>query len=163
MGKLVSLTIVILFFFSCTEKIILPADTNQKYGNDLNYLASTIRMSDTIFEVPILDYFPTIEIDSVTTSTAGFSAKLDSSILKIRVGQNSTEIGVITCWKDGFSYDLMCMKPKKIPTIISFTSTLSEKVELAGEMNNWSPQQMTKVNDKQWSIELNLDPGSYQY
>ncbi len=40
----------------------------------------------------------------------------------------------------------------------------AESVQIAGDFNNWQPQQMEKIDESgSWSIKLSLSPGIYRY
>lgn len=48
---------------------------------------------------------------------------------------------------------------------ITCTSSGARKIILTGCFNDWNPEAlpMTKASDGQWSVDLNLPPGRYEY
>ena len=51
-----------------------------------------------------------------------------------------------------------------VPVRISYQGLQAKKVCISGDFNHWSPQANCLVNNgKDWSIELWLTPGRYQY
>ena len=51
----------------------------------------------------------------------------------------------------------------KVAKVLTKFSPDSGIVEIAGNFNKWKPQKMKKYKDGNWTVELKLAPGAYQY
>ena len=153
--------VVLLLHLSCNQEKSLDLNANYE-GASIVGLASVIRMNSTAHEVVIEDYFSeSSHIDSIRISS-GFAAELNERTIRIVASDTAPNISILNCWDNGIRYDLVCFKSKK-ESIVFRLNSKAQKVELAGDMNNWSPQMFTKDGENSWSLKLNLTPGKYQY
>ena len=53
--------------------------------------------------------------------------------------------------------------PRAKKVVYRYFSPDSKQVEIAGEFNDWIPEDMKALKDGYWQAELKLKPGSYAY
>lgn len=107
-------------------------------------------------------------IDSIITDKNIFwKISADSTELTLtHEGKTIPRLSVIKVWIDGYCYSLLLEKSRKLWQHIAFDPKDKKysKVELAGEMNEWTPGR-TPLHLKNgiWQTDLLLFPGKYQY
>jgi glycosidase len=115
------------------------------------------------------DYFlhPRL-IDSVITDKS-FSWRISPDSSELTLTQKSKSVprlSVMKVWIDGYCYSLLLEKSRKLWQHVTFDpkDKKYKKVELAGDMNEWTPGRTPlHLKDGRWQTDLLLFPGKYQY
>lgn len=123
---------------------------------------SYIRMDAAEQLIPVQDFFIENNPDSIKVST-GFKIKNENKNWRISTEKDAALLGLISCFVKGKKYDLVLIKSNKISVELKFSFPNAKKVQIAGEMNNWSPLKLEKTADGDWMYKADMSPGKYQY
>ena len=107
-------------------------------------------------------------IDSVVLDkNLSFRISPDSTLMTlIQEEKKIPRLSVMKVWMDGFCYSILLEKSRKIWQQVIFNPKGKnyKSVEIAGEMNDWSPKKSPMhLKDGKWETNLLLAPGKYQY
>jgi cyclomaltodextrinase len=107
-------------------------------------------------------------IDSIITDKSiTWKISADSADLTLtHPGKPVPRLSVMKVWIDGYCYSLLLERSRKIWQHISFDPKEKKysKVEIAGEMNEWTPGRTPlHLKNGMWQTDLLLFPGKYQY
>ncbi len=163
--KIFTLLLVVLLF-SCqnnNNKMKIP-QKSKIFGLAtpiyLNQDKTIIHLSDFFLDVTKVD---SIKVDSnLLTNLAS-----DKKSLTIKTKNNSLpQLSCLNIWSDGFRYDILVKKTRKINYKIQFDANGKKysKVQIAGDINGWNPKATNLTNNNDiWQTELSLNPGKYSY
>ncbi len=158
---------IILFYASCTshhenkfpEQPLVPG---LLMPVTLNPDTTTLFMNDFFVNEQWLDSFQ---------ATAALKCTLSSDKKKMLVTVQSelAHQSNLRFYAQGFAYDVLLKRSPKVDVIITYQTQKGEKeplqVQLASEINGWTPASTNFVKDENnlWTCKLRLNPGSYQY
>ncbi len=159
------LFLIIGLFYSCSEK----SDSHIEADKHIFGLASIIELQGDETIILLNDYFHSKalpQIDSVSVhSSLRSDLSTDNSVLI--VSARSLIIPIISelkIWINGKPHSLLMRVPLK--NYHSFVFDPDNKryrsVALKGEMTDWMPLPMNMI-DGVWQLNMQLDPGEYEY
>jgi cyclomaltodextrinase / maltogenic alpha-amylase / neopullulanase len=155
LGSYISLILVILILISSCKPEITFNDNNLIKGN-----ASPILLSLGETQINLEDYVLDVtKIDSVSLPE-GLVGNREANMLTL-AGNLQSWLSDIHVWSQGQAYSIPVQKTSKSKVIITYTGN-AKSVKVKGEFNAWNPTELTKT-EKEYSIELILSPGNYQY
>jgi hypothetical protein len=152
-----TLLLLLPLLFSCNSALKNNAGADLAQGT-LSY----IRLDAAEQLIPIQDFFIENNPDSIKVST-GFKVKNENKNWRILSEKDAPLLGLISCFIKGKKYDLVLIKSNKISVELKFSFPNAKKVQIAGEMNNWSPLKLEKTADGDWIYKADMSPGKYQY
>ncbi len=160
---LLSLTVSSLLF-SCTKKQEFRVPENP----EIIGLSSTFVLPVDTGRIVLADYFPSPDVvDSIgLVKGLELSWKKGEESILIKTTQELDPVSVLEVWSKGFSYSIPLLKSVKRQVEFTYKSASQDlqTVQLAGDINNWQPNQTSLQNDAGiWKTNLLLNPGKYSY
>jgi cyclomaltodextrinase / maltogenic alpha-amylase / neopullulanase len=160
------LIILPLIFVSCLKR---DKENIFPDGNHLPGLGSPFKLSGLQSLLLLQDYFidPSL-VDSVRGNEA-FNFHLHKEIGEVVIqarNQHVPHYSELRVWIGGEKYSILLEKSQKEKVTFTFDpkGKAYKSVFLFGEMNNWNRSASPMVfRDGIWQIELELNPGRYQY
>ena len=122
--------------------------------------SGTLVLQDFIVDVSL--------IDSVS-AVKGLKFALSSNKEKLHVQVDAAQVQALSelkIWSKGDVYSLILKRSvkKNIPYSFDPQGKTYQSVQLAGDINNWQPEQtQLSLKDGKWSTNLVLNPGRYSY
>ncbi len=162
MKRLVIILSFATLLASCSHK------NNDNRNIDAGALFSPIQLDIDTTPVWLTDYIPDYKkIDSISLPPAMDYLRVDSSVIAVFVKPSGKirQMEVLKLYSGGHSYDVPLRKSEKKKVTLSYrTLRKTQQVKLKGEMNSWNADAtiLTKKNGV-WSVDLWLEPGTYQY
>jgi cyclomaltodextrinase / maltogenic alpha-amylase / neopullulanase len=153
---------------------LLPGCSNQEDvkvsdAPEITGIAIPVVMQPDSTTLTLGDYFlHPKSIDSIfTDKNLKWKISPDSTELTlIAEGKSVPRLSVMKVWIKGYCYSLLLEKTRKIWQRVTFDpkDKKYKKVELAGDMNEWTPGKTSMhLKDNIWQTDLLLFPGKYQY
>lgn len=122
--------------------------------------SGTLYLQDFIVDVSL--------VDSVS-AVKGVKLALSSNKEKLHVQVDAAQVQALSelkIWSKGDVYSLILKRSvkKNIPYSFDPRGKTYQSVQLAGDINNWQPDQtQLTLKDGKWTTDLVLNPGSYSY
>jgi glycosidase len=163
MKKLISI-LFILILFSCSQK-----KENFPGDNQITGLATPVRLNPGQTEIVLSDYFNDISLIDSVSLPACLAGELTSDKKYLLVREKEKELPplmVMKVWIKGYPYSILMKKSGKEKVRITYDpgDVKVKSVQIAGEVNGWNPKNSNfTFNNGKWTIDLLLDPGTYQY
>ena len=164
MRKLLSLALLIALFAACNKPSHFPTE-HALFG-----IVKPIKLSPKKTTIFLQDYIIDVKnIDSVSLSSDITKNPNKDNPDAIDLTYDNSKLpyySTMLLWVKGFAYTLLLEKSDKISYLFKYNpqGKTYEKVGLAGDFNNWSPDNTPlKYKDSVWQTTLLLDPGRYQY
>jgi len=160
---LLSLTISSMLF-SCAKKQEFSVPENP----EIIGLSSTFVLPVDTGRIILEDYFPSPDVvDSIgKVNGLELSWKKGEAAILIKTTQELAPVSVLEVYAKGYSYSIPILKSVKRQVEFTYKSASQdlETVQLAGDINNWQPNQTVLLNDDGvWKTKLLLNPGKYSY
>jgi cyclomaltodextrinase len=148
--------------------------TNTASIDTPNWLFEPVRLNPDTTTIILVDFLPNPEVlDSVSVHPALKKniLPLNGSIqLIVQDAQKLPAISALTFYlKNKTSHSVVLKKSDKMPFVYQFAQPSQgkpyQKVQLAGSINNWNPNETTLTLNTAgfWQVLLFLTPGNYQY
>lgn len=143
--------------------------TDTAGNQDIYHLASpiTIEKDETI--VNLEDYFLNVYNIIDVSVSEGFHVDV-SSDFKIAtisiIDPNYRTVSYLTVTTKNGTYQIVLLRSRKIRCTITYNSwgNALKTVQIGGSMNSWNPSQhYFQQKGDRWEIDLDLEPGIYQY
>jgi len=167
MKKLILCLCVGISLISCQgrKSLDLPANTNAYYG-----LNSTITLYPGINSFLTKDYVldPTA-IDSVSCDSRYVFAQLSEDKLSVKLNSNKTpQLTNIALWVKGVPYSILAKRTDEKEYVFKYNphGKKYDRVQLAGQMNDWVPSfhpDLTLNSDSIYEVAFRISPGTYLY
>ncbi len=164
MRKIAVIVALLVVTLSCGKKV-----KNVPLHTELIGLASPIQLDIDSTNVILTDYFvePNIITNIVVPQTIQLTKDSIHSIIKLRYDNKKLKLyETMTIKTNNGEYSILLKNSKKQKIILQYKSEnkKNQKVQIAGDVNNWNPTQSNFVNNKDtWSLTMLLNPGKYHY
>ncbi len=185
--------ISLLFFSSCQDNSNQSGPTDTGQAPLTVGLFSPIQLEPDSTVVPMTDYFPGGEWPDEIMHTMALEMVTDAdkkSLIFKETGVEVPTLSVLTLKFGNARYDILMKASRKVRHTFSYSESATvedkalayeealaedegeaedqtqtaKKVQIAGEMTNWNPENGNMVNNNgTWELEMLLNPGAYQY
>ena len=135
----------------------------KSFGSNSSFITPiTLSVDTTTINI---SYFFNSQIDSISCQIPHILTS-KNRILHIIPNDSIPILSILKIWSEEKEYDILLKKSRKEKRQFTFNhkSKVYNKVQLAGEFNDWNPElsSLEFIND-QWQTQLFLNPGKYQY
>lgn len=138
-------------------------------GQDIYHLASPITIEKEETTVYLEDYFLNLLNISDISISEGFHVDVSSDYKIATISVLNPDIkplSYLTISTNETSYQIVLLRSKKVHCKLSYNSWGAplQTVQIGGSLNSWNPSEhYFKPNNGVWEIEIDLEPGIYQY
>lgn len=156
----------LLFFAACSEPEQAP---RERSAPPIVGLFPPLDLSLDTTTIVLRDYFPTGEVPDSLVLPQGLKLGNElgnTDLLLVRDGDSLPWLTTLGFRFGDHQFDLLLRRSRKVKATFRLDPKGQEfkKVQVAGEMTNWNPEQgnMRFVNGV-WETTFTLNPGAYQY
>lgn len=157
----IAFLLIIGFITGCTKH-----ELNIPEQSDMYEFASVIYANEDSTDIYLNGFFKDINsIDSVTNPNYSINLSNDKNWLNILPKANVKAIEELKVWISGVPYSMVILLNKKVEYTFQFNpeGEKYETIQVAGNLNSWTPSENFILEDNIWKYKIKLAPGKYHY
>ena len=157
----IAFILVIGFIASCTNHEVKIPEQSEMYE-----FASPVNVNEDGTEIYLNGFFKDVNlIDSVVAQNYITDLSSDKNWLKILPTENTKAVEELIIWINGNPYSIIILLDKKVEYTFQFNPKGKQykSVQLAGNLNSWTPSENFIFEDNVWKYKVKLAPGKYHY
>ena len=157
----IAFLLIIGFIVACTNQELKIPEQPEMYE-----FASPVNINEDGTEIYLNGFFKNVDlIDSVITQNYITDLSTDKNWLKILPTEKTKAVEKLTVWINGNSYAIIILFDKKVEYTFQFNPKGKQykSVQLAGNLNSWTPSENFILQDNVWEFKIKLAPGKYHY
>ncbi|HBI80432.1 MAG TPA: hypothetical protein DDY04_00405, partial [Bacteroidales bacterium] len=164
--RVIAIVTATILTISCQRNLNVDFSTDDPV---LNTPFSVVQLAGDSSLVYLTDYFPDPSvIDSVSIPNVfNYTLSTDKRFLILKADNQSLPfLTTFSVWAKGTQFTLVVRKNRKIPVTFTYEPKDQKvnKVQLAGQINDWNPSATNLTYDGQrYTTTLLLNPGKYHY
>lgn len=161
--KIITIMLLLLSFWTCKRDAVRIPEHSAVYD-----LATPIQLNTDTTRVHLTDYFlyPEKIKKIIPPSNVKLIEEKEKKEILLLPEKGMKAMENIRFRYEGYTYDIPVLRSVKKPVKYTFDPQGKQyhKVQLAGEMNAWNPDNTNlELRDGLWQTTLYLAPGQYQY